>query len=72
MPVLIDCQCHALVLTTVRSRHGKPTFNRDEPLDGLQEDANPQGKKKYAIEEGAEQFGSLPTKGEVLACFGLF
>lgn len=42
------------------------TLQRDEPLDGLQEDTDAQTKQKNSIEKGAEQLDSLPAEGECL------
>lgn len=47
------------------------TFDSNESLEGLQENANPKCQEEHAIEEGAEQLCSLPTKREVLPCFFL-
>lgn len=51
---------------------GGLTLDSDESLNGLQEDADPQGKQKHAIEEGAEELGPLPAEGEALAGLRLF
>lgn len=42
------------------------TFDTNEPLDGLQKDADAQGEQEDSVEEGAEQAGSLPAKGQGL------
>lgn len=49
----------------------KLTFNSNESLEGLQENANPKCQEEHAIEEGAEQLRSLPAKRKVLSCFVL-
>lgn len=48
------------------------TLDRYESLKRLEEDADAQRKKEDTIEEGTEQAGSLPAKGEVLRRVGPF
>jgi hypothetical protein len=38
----------------------------DEPLDGLQKDAQAQSEKEYAVEESAKELSTCPTEGKVL------
>ena len=42
------------------------TLDRDESLDGLQEDADSQCQQEDTIEESTEQLRSLPAKRKVL------
>lgn len=41
-------------------------LERNEALNGLQKDAQAQSEEEGAIEEGAEELRTCPTKGEVL------
>lgn len=42
------------------------TLERDESLNGLEEDADAEGEKEHAIEKGTKQPGALPAKGQFL------
>lgn len=42
------------------------TLKRNEPLDGLQEDANAQTKQEDTIEKRAQQLDSLPAERQCL------
>jgi hypothetical protein len=41
-------------------------LDRDEALNGLEEDADSERKQKGSVEEGTEQAGALPSEREIL------
>ena len=50
---------------------GLQTWSREEPFYGLQEDGETECKEEHAVDEGCENFSSMPAVGVLFVYVGL-